>query len=73
MLEIQRRAKRILTCELQLAQTMVNQCSVFRARPRLLRLALDLVNEPAQRSGSMQEVADQIPGQGAEQVEVSGG
>lgn len=60
-----------LTCELQLAQPVVNQCCVLRTSPSLLPLvfASDLMNQPAQRSWTMQAVANQIPGQRADQIQ----
>lgn len=63
----------VLTCELQLAQPVVNQCCVLRTSPSLLPLMLppDLMNQPTQRSWTMQDVANQIPGQRADQVQAS--
>lgn len=64
-----------LTCELQLAQPVVNQRRVLGAGPGLVPLVLPshLVDQPAQRSWAMQTVANQIPGQRAEQVQFGGG
>lgn len=54
---------------------MVNQRRVSRARPRLLPLVLppDLVDQPAQGRRPVQDVADQVPGDGADQVQSGGG
>lgn len=61
-----------LACELKLAQLMVNQRRIPRARPGLLPLILppNLVNQPAERRWTMQEVPDQIPGERADQVQI---
>lgn len=61
-----------LTCELQLAQFLINQCCVSCTSLSLVPLVFssDLVNKPAQRNRTMQAVADQIPGQRAEKVQI---
>lgn len=61
-----------LTCELQLAQPVVNQRCVPRAGPSLVPLMLspNLVHQPAQGCWTMQEVANHIPGQRADQVQI---
>jgi len=65
----------VLTCELQLAQPVVNQRRVLGARPGLLPLVLspDLMNQPTQRSWPVKDVANEIPGQRADEVQSGGG
>lgn len=61
-----------LTCELQLAQPVVNKCRVLGTSPSFFPLMLppNLVNEPAQGCWTMQEVANHVPGQRADQVQI---
>lgn len=54
---------------------MVDQRCVSGAGPSLLALVLppDLVNQPAQGRGPVQDVAHQVPGDRADQVQSGGG
>lgn len=63
------------TCELQLTESVVNQRCVSGAGPRLLPLVLppDLADQPAQGRRPVQDVAHQVPGDGADQVQSGGG
>lgn len=63
------------TCELQLTEPVVNQRCVSGAGPRFLPLVLPahLVDQPAQGRGPVQDVAHQVPGDGAEQVQSGSG